>query len=69
MSAWKLRVCSSVMLDDATPPAPRWNGNVPLCRDACPHHDGKRCRILGHRPNIMCEPVVEAMGAEIAGKL
>lgn len=64
-AAWKIKVCRSVMMDDATPPSPDWSGNTPFCDDKCPHHDGKRCRLLGHQPGTICEPVVEAMGSEI----
>jgi len=41
---------------------PVWVGPVPLCEETCPHHDGKRCRLMGFRPSRMCEPVVSAMG-------
>lgn len=32
---------------------------VPYCAgDACPSFDGKRCRVIGHRPSEFCEPAV-----------
>ena len=37
---------------------------VPLCdRDHCPLYDGKRCEAQGGRPESLCGPAVEAMGA------
>lgn len=40
---------------------PRYLGDdpVPYCaEEACPSYDGKRCRVLGHRPGNICEPQV-----------
>jgi len=35
---------------------------VPMCsREECPEYDGKRCRILGMRPDAICEPAVMDM--------
>src|SRR5512138_2025044 len=32
---------------------------VPTCtREECPSYDGKRCRMIGHRPESICEPAV-----------
>lgn len=32
---------------------------VPYCStDECPMYDGKRCELLGHRPDGLCEPEV-----------
>jgi len=39
---------------------------VPWCRDECRQHDGKRCRLLGFRPDSLCEPAVVAMAARLA---
>ena len=44
---------------------PNWDENVPYCTDRCPEHDGKRCRILGHRPDGICEPAVIAVVASV----
>lgn len=63
---WRRRVCASIVADNVAPPDPRWAGTVPHCNEQCPHYDGKRCRLLGQRPDTLCEPVVEAMGNEIA---
>ena len=40
---------------------------VPRCHDACPHHDGKRCELLGVRAyeSNPCEPEVAEMAAEL----
>lgn len=40
---------------------PVWLGEVPWCDEHCPHHDGKRCRVLGLSPGRLCEPVVKQM--------
>ncbi len=32
--------------------------NVPVCVSACPSHGGKRCRVLGFKPDRVCEPMV-----------
>ena len=34
---------------------------VPFCNENCPQHDGKRCRVLGMRPDNICEPTVVEM--------
>lgn len=44
---------------------PKWFARVPLCDEACPKHDGKRCEILGFDPGNTCEPAVREMGAVI----
>jgi len=31
---------------------------VPWCIEKCKEHDGKRCELLGHRPDSICEPYV-----------
>jgi hypothetical protein len=45
--------------DDAAKPV--WSDEVPFCDGACPHYDGKRCRVMGLRPDNICEPVVAEM--------
>ena len=40
---------------------PTWSSDVPFCDHQCPHYDGKRCRVLGLRPDNICEPVVQQM--------
>ena len=41
---------------------PDWDDElVPRCSEACPQHDGKRCRIMGQRPTALCEPAVDMM--------
>lgn len=34
---------------------------LPYCSGECRSHDGKRCRLLGHRPGDVCEPAVSAL--------
>lgn len=46
-------------------PLPHWEEVTPYCDDVCSYHDGKRCELLGHRPESVCEPVVAAMGREL----
>lgn len=60
MSTWK-RLAVNVS-DNVRDAAPSWQGHIPACSEACPHHDGKRCRLLGIRPGRVCEPAVEEMG-------
>lgn len=38
---------------------------LPYCTEACPQHDGKRCRVIGNRPSSICEPAMEDMAAVI----
>jgi hypothetical protein len=45
--------------DDAA--KPMWMSDLPFCSHECPHHDGKRCRVIGLRPDRLCEPVVAEM--------
>jgi len=43
-------------------PKPRLDEHeVPWCDDGCPHHDGKRCELIGHRPDAICEPAVHIL--------
>lgn len=55
-------------LDAVTPGThramPRWESGVPYCREeGCVHYDGKRCILLGQRPDNICEPSVSGMAA------
>ena len=34
---------------------------LPRCDSSCPSHNGKRCEILGHRPDAFCEPALMAI--------
>lgn len=44
------------MADSTILPSYDQNG-LPLCsREDCPQYDGKRCRVLGFRPDRFCEP-------------
>lgn len=46
------------------PIAPTWLvSGVPLCSEDCPHHDGKRCAVIGHRPGNICEPAALRMAS------
>lgn len=42
----------------ADSPSPGWFNDIPLCVTSCPHHDGKRCALLGFPPDRICEPEV-----------
>jgi hypothetical protein len=57
---WKPHVLS--VSEDGIRALPEWYGLVPNCSGACPHHDGKRCRVTGFKPGNICEPVVGEMG-------
>jgi hypothetical protein len=38
------------------------DGGVPFCaKEDCPQYDGKRCRILGLRPDVICEPAIREL--------
>lgn len=41
------------------------NNGVPRCDEHCRHYDGKRCELMGFRPDAICEPEVEEMAAEL----
>ena len=42
---------------EPAPERPSVDANgVGWCDDACPEHDGKRCRLTGFRPRGICEP-------------
>lgn len=56
---WKQRALTAVGADPS--PAPDFGGKLPLCSESCPHHDGKRCELMGFRPGQFCEPVLEAI--------
>lgn len=34
---------------------------VPWCDEHCQYHDGKRCELLGHRPERICIPGVRIL--------
>ena len=42
-------------------PEPIWRQGTPQCHEECVQHDGKRCRLIGFRPESLCEPTVSAM--------
>lgn len=43
---------------------PRMVEGLPECDDACPNHDGKRCRATGFRPDRFCEPALDRLVAD-----
>lgn len=45
---------------------PMWVEGVPLCDRGCASHDGKRCEVIGHRPDRLCQPAVVQM-ANVVG--
>jgi hypothetical protein len=54
--AWALEI------EALTDAKPAWDDEmIPRCSEDCPHHDGKRCRALGQRPDGICEVAVERM--------
>lgn len=63
MIAKKLRVViEKAAGSEVVSPHPEWRDDgLPLCSDRCAAFDGKRCDILGHRPDAICEPAVLAM--------
>lgn len=53
---------------DADGAVPEWTNNgMPECPHdgGCPHYDGKRCQLMGRRPALICEPVVERMADQL----
>lgn len=40
---------------------PDWDDNLPYCSDNCPMYDGKRCKVLGEHPGLLCEPIVKTL--------
>lgn len=54
------------LLDEDDGGRPDFAGGVPMCAlEECPQYDGKRCRVLGMRPDAICEPAVIDMAATI----
>ena len=49
------------------PIIPDWRDDVPWCNESCPKHDGKRCEVLGRRPDDMCVPAVRGLVATVRG--
>lgn len=38
---------------------PEWTDQlIPRCSEHCPSFDGKRCELMGFRPDGICEPAV-----------
>ena len=45
---------------------PEWDENmVPQCSESCKSHDGKRCELLGYRPDSVCEPMVTQLSKRV----
>ena len=44
---------------------PGWDGDIPFCDEECGQFDGKRCRLLGARPSLICEPAVKGMATAL----
>ncbi len=64
---WQLRVLA--LTEDAEPvwtTSHDFPGPMPWCVESCRYHDGKRCVILGQRPDRLCVPVVSAMAEMLA---
>lgn len=38
---------------------------IPRCHLDCPQHDGKRCKLMGRRPDALCEPAMDDMAKVI----
>ena len=43
--------------------SPIWDAcDTPTCSlEGCPAYDGKRCRLTGFRPRVLCNPTVDTM--------
>lgn len=52
------------MADLSTDVQPRMVEGLPHCDEACPNHDGKRCRATGFRPDRFCEPALDGFVAD-----
>ena len=61
LKVWQRQITTPQGVASEPAPAPEWLDDVPRCTERCPHHDGKRCRLMGFRPGPLCEPAVEAM--------
>jgi len=44
---------------------PEWDSGVPLHDDACRSYDGKRCSMMGFRPDRICELAVKEMATQL----
>lgn len=61
MTDWKTVAIRNARADGQPDPLPVFETGIPFCNTECPHHDGKRCRLLGLRPSNICEPAVSGM--------
>ena len=59
---WRESVTNRVMQQPAESPQPRWDGYIPNCDYGCRYYDGKRCELIGAKPDQLCRPVVGTMG-------
>lgn len=44
---------------------PSYVEGIPECSETCPSHDGKRCKVQGCRPGLLCRPAVAEMAARV----
>lgn len=46
---------------------PEWTDQlIPRCSEKCPSFDGKRCELMGFRPDGVCEPAVHEIALRAA---
>lgn len=46
---------------------PEWTDQlIPRCSERCPSFDGKRCELMGFRPDGICEPAVREIALRAA---
>ena len=51
-------------MSEANEYEPEWTERgEPLCTDSCRQYDGKRCRLIGFRPDRYCEPAIVGLAA------
>ena len=64
LKVWQ-RMITTPQCSADTPPAPRWDGDVPWCTVACPHmgeeDPDEVCGLTGNEAESVCIPAVEAM--------
>lgn len=65
-----MRLYLEAVIKDGAKPSLDDEHGVPRCsEDGCPKYDGKRCELLGRRPDNICEPAVIDIVAHLKEKV
>ena len=65
---WQEQTCKDAVSPGFLPIEPEWDcDDVPRCSDGCAYYDGKRCELIGSRPDQVCEVAAQEMARVIDG--